>query len=505
MEENVFIKLEHISKTFPGVKALDNISLTIKHGEVHALVGENGAGKSTLIKVLAGNYKPDEGGRIMIDGETFDSLTPRLSLYKGIVVIYQDFSLFPNLSVAENISITEEMEKKGVCVNWNEMRTIAQKALERLGVDIDVNVQLGTLSTAKQQLVAIARALACDAKLIIMDEPTSTLSSGEVELLFKIIRELKRQNISVLFVSHKLEELFEIADMFTVIRDGQYIDARPRDQMDNDTLISLMVGRKVEFVHQGADKLGDVVLEVRHLSRYGNFKDVSFTVRKGEIVSLSGLVGAGRTEVVQAICGLEPADSGEILIHGKPVTIKNMKDAVAHRIAYVPESRLTEGLVLTKSVEDNSVMTVHDRLRSGHGLVNLKTKHKLAKDWIEKLNIKPGYPDMVVQKLSGGNQQRVVIAKWLATDPEILFIDEPTNGIDIGAKSEIHNLMRRLASQGMAIVMVSSELPEVLSISDTVLVMRRGRINGVFDGAATNQEELLNAAILSNPGKGANP
>ena len=505
MEENVFIKLEHISKTFPGVKALDNISLTIKHGEVHALVGENGAGKSTLIKVLAGNYKPDEGGRIMIDEETFDSLTPRLSLHKGIVVIYQDFSLFPNLSVAENISITEEMEKKGVCVNWNEMRTIAQKALERLGVDIDVNVQLGTLSTAKQQLVAIARALACDAKLIIMDEPTSTLSSGEVELLFKIIRELKRQNISVLFVSHKLEELFEIADMFTVIRDGQYIDARPRDQMDNDTLISLMVGRKVEFVHQGADKLGDVVLEVRHLSRYGNFKDVSFTVRKGEIVSLSGLVGAGRTEVVQAICGLEPADSGEILIHGKPVTIKNMKDAVAHRIAYVPESRLTEGLVLTKSVEDNSVMTVHDRLRSGHGLVNLKTKHKLAKDWIEKLNIKPGYPDMVVQKLSGGNQQRVVIAKWLATDPEILFIDEPTNGIDIGAKSEIHNLMRRLASQGMAIVMVSSELPEVLSISDTVLVMRRGRINGVFDGAATNQEELLNAAILSNSGKGANP
>ena len=505
MEENVFIKLEHISKTFPGVKALDNISLTIKHGEVHALVGENGAGKSTLIKVLAGNYKPDEGGRIMIDWETFDSLTPRLSLHKGIVVIYQDFSLFPNLSVAENISITEEMEKKGICVNWNEMRTIAQKALERLGVDIDVNVQLGTLSTAKQQLVAIARALACDAKLIIMDEPTSTLSSGEVELLFKIIRELKRQNISVLFVSHKLEELFEIADMFTVIRDGQYIDARPRDQMDNDTLISLMVGRKVEFVHQGADKLGDVVLEVRHLSRYGNFKDVSFTVRKGEIVSLSGLVGAGRTEVVQAICGLEPADSGEILIHGKPVAIKNMKDAVAHRIAYVPESRLTEGLVLTKSVEDNSVMTVHDRLRSGHGLVNLKTKHKLAKDWIEKLNIKPGYPDMVVQKLSGGNQQRVVIAKWLATDPEILFIDEPTNGIDIGAKSEIHNLMRRLASQGMAIVMVSSELPEVLSISDTVLVMRRGRINGVFDGAATNQEELLNAAILSNPGKGANP
>lgn len=501
MGDQVFIKLENISKTFPGVKALDHINLTVRHGEVHALVGENGAGKSTLIKVLAGNYKPDEGGKITIDGEVFTSLTPALSLRKGIVVIYQDFSLFPNLTVAENISITEEMEKTGACVSWKEMQSIAKAALKRLGVDIDVNVQLGELSTAKQQLVAIARALACKAKLIIMDEPTSTLSRGEVELLFKIIRELKKQNISVLFVSHKLEELFEIADTFTVIRDGQYIDARPREEMDNDTLISLMVGRKVEFTHQGADRIGEPVLEVRHLSKFGNFKDISFVVHKGEIVSFSGLVGAGRTEVVQAICGLAPADSGEILIHGKPVSIKSMKDAVKHGIAYVPESRLTEGLVLTKSVEDNLVMTVHDRLPEGKPLVSLKYKRQLAKDWINKLNIKPGYPEMTVQKLSGGNQQRVVIAKWLATNPEILFIDEPTNGIDVGAKSEIHNLMRELASQGMAIVMVSSELPEVLSISDTVLVMRRGRINGVFDGASANQEELLNAAILSNGGR----
>lgn len=501
MGDQVFIKLENISKTFPGVKALDHINLTVKHGEVHALVGENGAGKSTLIKVLAGNYKPDEGGKITIDGETFASLTPALSLRKGIVVIYQDFSLFPNLTVAENISITEEMEKKGACVSWKEMQSGARDALKKLGVEIDVNVQLGELSTAKQQLVAIARALACQAKLIIMDEPTSTLSRGEVELLFNIIRELKKQNISVLFVSHKLEELFEIADTFTVIRDGQYIDARPREEMDNDTLISLMVGRKVEFTHQGADQVGEVVLEVRKLSKFGNFKDISFTVHKGEIVSFSGLVGAGRTEVVQAICGLAPADSGEILIHGKPVAIRSMKDAVKHGIAYVPESRLTEGLVLTKSVEDNLVMTVHDRLPEGKALVSLKYKHQLAQDWINKLNVKPGYPDMAVQKLSGGNQQRVVIAKWLATNPEILFIDEPTNGIDVGAKSEIHTLMRELASQGMAIVMVSSELPEVLSISDRVLVMRRGRINGVFDGASANQEELLNAAILSNGGR----
>lgn len=501
MEQKVFIKLENVCKTFPGVRALDNIRLTVKEGEVHALVGENGAGKSTLIKVLAGNHRPDSGAKIIIEGETFSYLTPKLSLSKGIVVIYQDFSLFPNLTVAENISITEQMEKRGMRVSWREMRRLAKDALDKLGVDIPVDVQLGTLSTAKQQLVAIARALACKAKLIIMDEPTSTLSGSEVQLLFKIIRDLKSRGISILFVSHKLEELFEIADTFTVIRDGQYIAAHPRSEMNNDILIGLMVGRKVEFTHQGAESLGDVMLEVRKLSRRGSFKDISFQVHSGEIVGITGLVGAGRTEVVQAICGLDCADSGEVLIEGKKVVIRNMQDAVRHGIGYVPESRLTEGLVLTKSVEDNAVITIHEKLRGRTGLVSLERKHAVAREWIERLNIKPGYPDMPVQKLSGGNQQRVVIAKWLATNPKILFIDEPTNGIDVGAKSEIHSLMRRLAAQGMAIVMISSELPEVLAVSDTILVMRRGRINGVFQGAKANQEELLNAAILAQTTK----
>ena len=503
MEHSVFIQLENVSKTFPGVHALSGINLTVRRGEVHALVGENGAGKSTLIKILAGNYKPDAGARICIDGETFASLTPKLSLSKGIVVIYQDFSLFPNLTVAENISITEAMEQKGMYVHWTEMRQRAQNALDMLCVDIDINAQLGTLSTAKQQLVAIARALACDAKLIIMDEPTSTLSGSEVQLLFTIIRDLKARGISILFVSHKLEELFEIADTFTVIRDGQYIAAHPREELDNDTLISLMVGRKVEFTHQGAEKIGKILLEVRGLSKEGCFKDVSFCVHSGEIVGITGLVGAGRTEVVQAVCGLDSADQGEILIEGKPVAIRSIQDAMRYGIGYVPESRLTEGLVLTKSVEDNTVITVHRYLRGRGGLISNRRKHAVSKTWIERLNIKPSFPDMLVQKLSGGNQQRVVIAKWLATNPKILFIDEPTNGIDVGAKSEIHNLMRELTAKGMGIVMVSSELTEVLSISDTVLVMRRGRINGQFDGGATNQEELMNAAILSKKGKEA--
>lgn len=503
MEQNKLIQLENISKTFPGVKALSNINLMIRRGEVHALVGENGAGKSTLIKIMAGNYKPDAGAKIYIDGETYSALTPKLSLNKGIVVIYQDFSLFPNLTVAENISISEQMEHKGQAIRWQQMRSKAQNALKMLGVDIDINEQMGMLSTARQQLVAIARALACDAKLIIMDEPTSTLSGSEVQLLFKIIRDLRAKGISILFISHKLEELFEIADTFTVIRDGQFIATQPRAEMDNEKLIGLMVGRKVAFAHNGAEIMKETLLEVRGLSKAGSFKDVSFKVRSGEIVGITGLVGAGRTEVVQAICGIDCADTGSISISNQPVLIKSMRDAMRYGIGYVPESRLTEGLILTKSVEDNTVITVHSKLIGKLGLISYPKKHAVSKEWIERLNIKPGYPDMLVQKLSGGNQQRVVIAKWLATNPKILFIDEPTNGIDVGAKSEIHQLMRELTQKGMGIVMVSSELAEVLAISDTVLVMRRGRINGVFDGSTAKQEELMNAAILSNKAKEA--
>lgn len=496
MEENTFIKLENISKTFPGVKALDNLRLEVKKGEVHALVGENGAGKSTLIKILAGNIQPDAGAKIEIEGEECHALTPMDSIQKGIVVIYQDFSLFPNLTVAENISISNQLERKNRQISWKEMKDTAKKALDTLGVDISVDATLDTLSTAKQQLVAIARALACEAKLIIMDEPTSTLSKSEVQNLFDIIKNLRSRGISMLFVSHKLEELFEISSIFTVIRDGQYIGTYPREEMDNDKLISLMVGRKVEFVYQGAEEIGETILEVKNLSKMGCFKDVSFCLRKGEILSITGLVGAGRTEVVQAICGIDKADSGEVFIEGKKASIQSMGDAVRYGIGYVPESRLTEGLILSKDVDDNITLTVLDKLRNKSGLLSLKQKKKTACDWISKLNIKPGYPDMLVQKLSGGNQQRVVVAKWLATNPKILIVDEPTNGIDIGAKSEIHCLLRELASKGMGIIMISSELPEVLAISDTILVMRRGRINGTFEGKVATQKCIMNAAIL---------
>jgi len=499
MGDSTFIKLANVSKTFPGVKALDNINLEVKKGEVHALVGENGAGKSTLIKILSGNYQPDEGAEIMIEGIKYKSLTPIEAIRKGIIVIYQDFSLFPNLTVAENISISNQLEIKGKPINWNEIKKTSIQALDELGINLNPYDILETLSTAKQQLVAIARALACKAKLIIMDEPTSTLSKGEVELLYKIIRNLQAKGIAILFISHKLEELFEVSSIFTVIRDGQYIGTYPKEQMNNEKLISLMVGRKVEFIHQGATLIGDTILEVKNLSKEGNFKDISFQLHEGEILAITGLVGAGRTEVIQAICGIAPADSGEIFIQGEKVKIRSMEDAVKYKIGYIPENRLTEGLALTKSVEDNIVLTVLKQLRGKNLLISSKKKRQLAKDWIAKLNIKPANYNMLAQKLSGGNQQRIVIAKWLAMNPKILIIDEPTNGIDVGAKSEIHNLLRNLSSKGLGIIMVSSELTEVLSISDTILVMRRGKINGILEGKSAIQEMIMNAAILNKP------
>lgn len=498
MEKDLFISLSNISKTFPGVKALEDIQLEVKKGEVHALIGENGAGKSTLIKILSGVYQPDEGASIVIDGTEYKSLTPISSLRKGIVVIYQDFSLFPNLTVAENIAISLEIEKNNKVLNWEKMRETAKKAIERLGVDIDVDTQLGNLSIAKQQLVAIARALVYDAKMIIMDEPTSALSKGEVELLFKIIRSLQSSGIAILFVSHKLEELFEVSSRFTVLRDGKYVGSYDREELDNDKLIALMVGRKIEFERYKANKLGKTLLEVKNLSKRGNFKDVSFELREGEIIGITGLVGAGRTEVVQALCGINIADSGQIILEGKEAVIRTPEDAVRQGIAYVPESRQTEGLVVRQSVEDNITVTVMKQLLGKFSVISFDKKRKLAEEWIKTLNIKPSYPDMIVQKLSGGNQQRVVIAKWLATNPRVLIIDEPTNGIDVGAKREIHQLLRSLAAKGMGIIMVSSELPEVLAISDKVLVMRHGRITGNFDGENVTQEEIMNKAILNS-------
>ncbi len=498
MAKDSFLEISNVSKTFTGVKALDNIQLQVKKGEVHALIGENGAGKSTLIKILTGIYQPDEGSAIIINGQECSGLTPISALRKGITAIYQDFSLFPNLTVAENIAISLEIEAGNHFFSWSKMHKTAQAALERLGVQIDLDQQLGSLSIAKQQLVAIARALVHKTKMIIMDEPTAALSNKEVKTLLSIVKSIRESGISVIFISHKLEEVFEIAERFTVIRDGKFIGTYLRDELDNDKLISLMVGRKISFTRYAENKIGGPLLEVKNLSKRGNFQNISFVLHEGEILALTGLVGAGRTELVQALYGLNLPDSGEILFRGQTVKIQSPEDGVVHGIAYVPENRQSQGLITRQTVEDNITITTIQQLTGKLAMIKKDRKRQAALEWIQSLNIKPPYPDMTVQQLSGGNQQRVVIAKWLATNPKILIIDEPTQGIDVGAKAEIHQLLRELAAKGMGIIMVSSELPEVLAISDRILVMRRGRINGEFLGSNATQEAIMNKAILDS-------
>ncbi|WP_066687417.1 sugar ABC transporter ATP-binding protein [Christensenella intestinihominis] len=493
-----FLEIDHISKTFPGVKALSDVHFDIYPGEVHSLVGENGAGKSTLIKIMSGVYQPDEGGTIRINGKETKIHNAMDAIRQGIAVIYQDFSLFGNLSVAENIVINQVIEKNRQVLNWKEIRKKAAEALRIVGADISPLETLENLSVAKQQMVAIASAVAQKAQMIIMDEPTSALSTTEVETLYGIIEKLKAENIAVMFVSHKMDELFRISDRFTVFRDGQYIRSCKKEEIDRGGLISLMVGRKIEF-----DSLAnpvqnpEVVLEVSHLSKKGNFKDVSFELHKGEILGITGLVGAGRSEMVQALFGLNRPDSGSVKIDGKEAHIDNTWSAVDAGIGYIPESRQTQGLVLDKSVAENIALPQLKKYTGKFGFVNRKKQKETVGEWVEKLDVRPRNEELLAMQLSGGNQQKVVLAKWIATNAKILIVDEPTNGVDVGAKSEIHKILRQLADQGTSLIVISSELPEILAVSDRILVMRRGRISGEFVNKDLTQELIMDKAVVS--------
>ena len=489
------VTVNNITKRFPGVTALQNVSFSINKGEIHALIGENGAGKTTIIKILSGIYKPDSGGEVIFAGKPFKEYTALESLHRGIVVIYQDFSLFSNLSVLENIALGPYVKMGRHMVNWKAMKKDAEEALDRLQLKVDLASPVGALSTAKQQIVAIARALVNKAQLLVLDEPTSALSKGEVQKLFDIMRSLKQENISLLFVSHKIDELFAVSDRFTILRDGKCMGTFNEDELDHDRLISLMVGRKIEYKIFEKVKCNDTILELRNISKEGQFKDISFKLNRGEILGITGLVGAGRTEVAQAIFGLNPFDSGEVLFDNKVVNIKKPSDAVKFGISYVPENRLQEGLVLGKPIRDNIVITVLENISSRLGLVDNAKKTQLASHWMEKLNIRPALPELFASKLSGGNQQRVVLSKWLATNPKILIVDEPTNGIDVGAKTEIHQILYDLARAGIAIIVISSELPEILALADRVVIMRRGRIAAEKFCEGLNQEEILGKAI----------
>mgnify|MGYP000929968059 CR=1 FL=1 len=493
-----FLELLNISKTFPGVKALDHVKFDIYPGEVHALVGENGAGKSTLIKILSGVQPPDAGGKIIIEGEEVHLKDPMDAIKRGISVIYQDFSLFTNLTVAENIGINDIIEKNQKILNWRAVNEKAKKALAFLKTDINPKDVVGHLSVAKQQMVAIAASVAQKAKMIIMDEPTSALSRSEVERLYEIIEDLKKQNIAIMFVGHKMDELYHVADRFTVFRDGQYVNTVDAKETVESDLISMMVGRKIEVQSYLGDGKGEKksVLRVENLCKSGNFKNVTFEARAGEILGVTGLVGAGRSETMQAIFGLNTADSGRVLMDGKEVHIGSPKEALDYGIAYIPESRQTQGLVLKKTIRENILLPQLSKYANALGILNDGKMRDAANKWIEMLDVRPADPNNLAMQLSGGNQQKVVLAKWISTNARVLIVDEPTNGVDIGAKDEIHKILRDIANQGTAVIMISSELVEILACSDRVMVMRRGRVTGILDNKDLTQEQIMNQAVL---------
>ncbi len=493
------LELEAISKHFPGVKALDNVRFSIEAGEVHALLGENGAGKSTLIKIISGVHKPDTGV-IRFDGQPIVFNNPREAQAKGIATIYQELSLYPELTVAENIFMGHA-PKRSVgpfkMIDWNTINNRAHEILASLNIhDMDVRRKVGSLNVGNRQRVEIAKALSINAQVLIMDEPTAALTESDVERLFDIVRLLKQRNVGIIYISHRLQEVFELADRVTVLRDGQYVNTKPVKETREPELVSMMVGRTIDNLFPKLpSNPGKTILEVKNLNREPTTHNVSLTVRSGEIVGLAGLVGSGRSELAQVIFGITPAQSGEIIIDGQKVTIKGPGQAVNLGIAYVPEDRGTQGLIKQMNIRENASMAVLRNL-SRASFIKFGDERILAKNSIQQMSIRAYSAEQIVNKLSGGNQQKVVVSKWLASKPKLLIMDEPTRGIDVGAKSEIHRLMSELAvKQGLAVLMISSELPEVLGMSDRVLVMREGSIVAEFTREEATQERVVTAMM----------
>jgi rhamnose transport system ATP-binding protein len=483
---------QHVSKSFGGVHALRDVQLEIYAGEVLALLGENGAGKSTLIKIITGFHQPDTG-QLFLEGHPIHFTSTRNAQEHGVAAIYQEPSLFPDLDVAENILVGRQPTGRGG-VDWKRMYQEASDLLHRLGSSLDPRTKARELSVAQQQVVEIARALSINAKVLIMDEPTSSLTLGEVEELFKIVRQLRAAGTAIVFISHRLEELFAVADRVTTLRDGTYVGTREMANVTTDELIRMMVGRSLnELFPKQAVQRGKVLLEVQGLGVEGTFSNVSFQLHRGEILGMSGLIGAGRTNVARALFGTEPATEGTIKLDGKVVTITNPDTAMALGIGYVPEDRKEHGLVLKMSIADNITLPILSKFATA-GWLNEDQELQTAKSDAQKLEVKMASVEQPVGQLSGGNQQKVVLAKWLGTKPRVLILDEPTRGIDVGTKAAVHRLMSSLAAQGLAILMISSELPEVLGMSDRILVMREGRLTGEFSRAEATQEKLMLAA-----------
>jgi ribose transport system ATP-binding protein len=491
----MILRMEGISKSFPGVQALDDVDFEVAAGEVVALVGENGAGKSTLMKILCGAYRKD-AGRIFLQDQEIEIESPHHAQQLGIAIIYQEFNLTPNQSAAANIFIAREPRQGGLghflnFVDRQRMEREAQGHLDRVGAHVPASELIRNLSVAQQQMVEVAKALAVDARIIVMDEPTSALGEDEVETLFEIIATLKEQGIAIVFISHRLEEVFRISDRVVVLRDGWRIGSIPISQATSDQVIRMMVGRELtEMFYKEQAEIGAPLLEVRGLTRRGVVEDVGFTLRQGEILGFAGLVGAGRTETARLLFGVDRKDAGQVWIDGKQVNINSPVDAVAAGLGFVPEDRGLQGLVLKLPVLENIVLPTLDS-HSHAGWLDQRALHTTAQDYVGKLNIRTPHLRQKAMFLSGGNQQKVVLAKWLALHPQVLILDEPTRGIDVGAKAEVHALMSQLAQAGMGIIMISSELPEILGMSDRILVMHEGRVASILDRSEATQEKIM--------------
>ncbi len=488
--------MEGIHKKFPGVHALRNVSLYLHAGEVLALLGENGAGKSTLIKVLGGAHRPDEG-KVFIAGEPVEISSPAASQHAGVSIIYQEFNLVPDLTVRENIFLGRELTRGGF-IHAGEEHRQAQELFKRIGIDIDPGARCRDLTVAQQQTVEIAKALSVNARIIVMDEPSAALTQQEVDHLFDIIRELKSQGIGVIYISHRLDEVYEIADRLMVLRDGAPVGERPVADTSREDLIEMMVGRPLESEFPKHAALpGDERLRVEGLARGRAVQDVSFSARAGEILGFSGLVGAGRTETMRIIFGADQAESGRIFINGRETNIRNPRDAIRSRICLLTEDRKGQGLVLMHNVQENFGLPNLEFFRKGP-LLDHRKEREAFEHYRQSLQIKVSGPDQIAMTLSGGNQQKVVLAKWLQRNADIIIFDEPTRGIDVGAKYEIYLLMNKLVAEGKAIIMISSELPEILGMSDRIIVMHEGRIKGeITDVAGTSQEDILSLAMAS--------
>jgi simple sugar transport system ATP-binding protein len=493
------LRVDGIVKRFGGVTALDDVSFSINKGESLTLVGENGSGKSTMIKIISGVYTPDEGD-IFINGNLYKKMTPIDSIKEGIQVIYQDFSLFPNLTVAENIALNDLIISGAKTVNWKKVHDFAREGLEKINVNIPLNALVGELSTADRQLIAISKAILAEAKLIIMDEPTTALTRNEVKALFKVVKELNCKGIASIFVSHKLTEVREIGERTIILRNGKKIIDEDAKGLDVKTIEYQMTGRHIDTssIEYSEPKQDDVLMKVENLNLSHGFFDVSFELHQNEVLGITGLLGSGRTELALSLFGQKPADSGTIILEGKEIKVKSIFDATSNGIGFVPEDRIKEGLFLPQSINNNIAAKVIDTLKNKLGLLNQKKKVSLSEEWIKRLNVKTPTGELPASSLSGGNQQRLVLAKWLAFNPKVLILNGPTVGVDVGSKADIHELIRKLASQGMGIILMSDDIPELMHTCNRILLMRRGRIVEEFQRESTNEEDLNTELVASD-------